>query len=191
MNSNKGQTLFLSMIGIATLLVAIVGATFAWFSATVTGNDTASSVIVNTATLGITYNNGTELRLDNAVPGDPSNPVTFTVAANEGTTVDQKYKIYFDVLTNDFVDKTDLEYSLTGSGNTNGGTLVSSTTINAQVPSTGNNNQVGTIATLKPNETHSYEMIVTFKSTADNQNDNQGKKFQGKIRVASENVNAA
>ena len=32
MGENKGQTIFLSVIGIATLLVAIIGATFAYFT---------------------------------------------------------------------------------------------------------------------------------------------------------------
>ena len=32
MTENKGQTIFLSVIGIATLLVAIIGATFAYFT---------------------------------------------------------------------------------------------------------------------------------------------------------------
>ena len=32
MDDTKGQTIFLTIVGIATLLVAVVGATFAWFS---------------------------------------------------------------------------------------------------------------------------------------------------------------
>ena len=38
MENNKGQTIFLSVIGIATLLVAIIGATFAYFTTTMSGD---------------------------------------------------------------------------------------------------------------------------------------------------------
>lgn len=37
MGENKGQTIFLSVIGIATLLVAIIGATFAYFTTSMGG----------------------------------------------------------------------------------------------------------------------------------------------------------
>ena len=60
MESNKGQTIFLSVIGIATLLVAIVGATFAWFSTGITGSQDAETATVTTATVGaITIVNAT------------------------------------------------------------------------------------------------------------------------------------
>ena len=60
MESNKGQTIFLSVIGIATLLVAIVGATFAWFSTGITGSQNAETSTVTTATVGaITIVNAT------------------------------------------------------------------------------------------------------------------------------------
>ena len=52
MENNRGQSIFLSVVGIATLLVAIVGATFAYFSLTVQGNNTASTISVTAATLG-------------------------------------------------------------------------------------------------------------------------------------------
>ena len=60
----KSNTVILTIILSATFLVVMIGATFAYFTAKVSGNDTASSVIVNTASLGtITYTNGTELKL--------------------------------------------------------------------------------------------------------------------------------
>ena len=47
----KSNTVILTIILSATFLVVMVGATFAYFTAKVSGNDTASSVIVNTASL--------------------------------------------------------------------------------------------------------------------------------------------
>ncbi len=67
MGDNRGQTIFLSVIGIATLLVAIIGATFAYFTTQVTKDSVAGgSVDGKTATVGgttFTFNeSGTEYK---------------------------------------------------------------------------------------------------------------------------------
>lgn len=51
-NENKRNTVLLTVIGIATLLVAIVGATFAYFTAKTTSSGEAASGKVTTASIG-------------------------------------------------------------------------------------------------------------------------------------------
>lgn len=186
-NNSKGQTIFLSVVGIATLLVAIIGATFAWFSATVTGNDTASSVVVETATIGITYTNGDEVKLANAVPGAAVENKKFTVAAATGATVDQNYTINWVVTKNDFNPKTDLVYNLSGVA-TGGGNIVSQVT-NDPLPAEGTT-EIGK-GKLTPGASHEYTLGVKFIDTSSDQNSNQGKKFQAKIQVVADNISAA
>lgn len=67
MNDNKGQTIFLSVIGIATLLVAIIGATFAYFTTTMEGN--AVNQNVTTATLGKTTFAAEAITANKVLPG--------------------------------------------------------------------------------------------------------------------------
>lgn len=107
MDNNKGQTIFLSVIGIATLLVAIIGATFAYFSITVTGNEQASSIFVTTATLGqINFVDGTQIKWDkvNLEKGgtDKTESKTFTVenTATTALTADVTYDVYMKVTAN-------------------------------------------------------------------------------------------
>ncbi len=55
MGDNRGQTIFLSVIGIATLLVAIIGATFAYFTTTINKDSVAGgNTSGTTATVGNT-----------------------------------------------------------------------------------------------------------------------------------------
>ncbi len=54
MGDNRGQTIFLSVIGIATLLVTIIGATFAYFTTQVTPSGTGGNVETSTAKVGNT-----------------------------------------------------------------------------------------------------------------------------------------
>ena len=66
MNENGGKGLFYGVIGVATLIVAIIGATFAWFTAT-DGQD-AAETIVTTGTLTIEYTDGSTLVAENLKP---------------------------------------------------------------------------------------------------------------------------
>ena len=51
-NGGKSSTILLTGIGIATLLVVVTGATFAFFAAQVKGADTATSVQIKAAADG-------------------------------------------------------------------------------------------------------------------------------------------
>lgn len=117
MDNNKGQTIFLSVIGIATLLVAIIGATFAWFSVNVTGNDQASSIIVTTATLGsIVFADGDTINLSNIRPQDnPMATKNFTITnSTSNLTASITYSIYMNVTANDLSATVNATQSASG-----------------------------------------------------------------------------
>lgn len=63
--NNKSNT-FNLIIGIATLLIAIFGATFAYFSATARSKE--NDVTVKSAYVSISYDGGTEIKADNLIP---------------------------------------------------------------------------------------------------------------------------
>lgn len=196
MKDNKGgSTVLLTVIAIATLVVALVGATFAYFTATVQGNNEASSIVIRTASIGnIVYENGTELTLENAYPGAYSNKITFTVSSVDNDAA-LPYELSWVEVSNDFVldseGNSDLVYSLEGTASGTG-TLVDlsldSTYDNgfAAVPTVGPV-KIGSGSLAAGGETHTYEMQVHFKETATDQNSNQGKTFAGKIKVTTNN----
>ena len=116
MKANKGTTVLLTVIGIATLLVAVVGATFAYFSATVkqtyTDNDN-QDVVVEAATVGtITFTHGYTIDLcdDKALaegqecliyPG-AQEAKTFKVTADPSSTIPVEYTVYLKISDNTF-----------------------------------------------------------------------------------------
>ncbi len=185
MDNNKGQTIFLSVIGIATLLVAIVGATFAWFSISVSGNDKASSVVVTTATLGsVAFTDGAAITMNNIRPEtSPQETKTFTVAnTDKNATEDVKYKIQLVVDANTLTPVAEGQFvnTLTGtSSKTEGaGTLVS--VAESAVPETTTDFGQGI---LKGYETHTYTYTIQFKESNKDQNAAQGKAFGAKLQV--------
>ena len=178
-NMEKPQKIqFIVAASIALLLlIAGIASAFAWFSATVTGNDTAKGDVVETGTLSIVYTNGQELRGEDILPGW-SLSKTFTVE-NTGT-VEATYNINWENLTNTFVNKGDLVYNLTSTNS--GGTLTET-----QIPSSGEHIGILNDIKIDPGVTQTYTLTITYKNRDADQSIDMGKSLIGKIEVRDAN----
>lgn len=110
MAENKGQTIFLSVIGIATLLVAIIGATFAFFSTTMingTNEITVGTALVSNVTLSNSMTG-----ISDILPGYESSAFTIEAVAdiNSGSTVTIPYTC---VIKQSNAALVDLQYYVT------------------------------------------------------------------------------
>lgn len=102
-NNRKGSGVFYAVVGVATLVVAIIGATFAYFSATATNNDTivGSTATGNNIALAVTpIAPVTSGRTENMIPmleNDLQTGLTGTGGKScidsNGNTVCQVYKV--------------------------------------------------------------------------------------------------
>lgn len=118
MNENGGRStnILLTVIGIATLLVVVTGATFAYFASVITGDDTATSVYIKAASDGLTVTQlgGEDLTLKGIYPRTEAwghQTFGFTVEADESTT-DQNVSFEMKVTKNDFIGAfaNDIQY---------------------------------------------------------------------------------
>ena len=161
-----------------------VRATFAYFTASVTGNQSASSVIVKAQELAtITYSNGNEIKLENALPGSTSGAKSFTVKADQKGTASIKYSLKWVNISNTFNtgNNKDLVYTLTSNSSDDSTGVVAQVT-EAPVPSS---EAIIGSGTIKPGSTHNYTLEVKFKETGSDQTSLQGKTFSGKIEVTT------
>ena len=165
------KIIILSIVGVLLLVSIAIASSYAYFTANVSGNKDTNNVVVTNGVMALEYTDGDEINLANAVPGN-SVSKTFTVK-NTGN-VSTNYTIYFSELSNKFVDKTDLVYTLTSS---DGGKNVAQT----QVPST-NEAMVSNYA-IDAGKTHTYTLTITFLNKDENQNDNQGVSFSTKVTI--------
>lgn len=123
----KKNVVFLTVLAVATLLTAVVGTTFAYFTATVTNTNTPTATQVTTASdLGITYSDGDEIGMTNIVPGQYTDQKTITVT-NNSTTTPMHYQITWENVVNGFTKGAtettdDLVYSLSSDGTNKIGT---------------------------------------------------------------------
>ena len=197
MENNRGQSIFLSVVGIATLLVAIVGATFAYFSISVSGNDTASSINVTTALLGgVTYDGtGAGISITDVYPGWTETK-QFTIALDDDAdaSASVQYQVILvtttDAVTRDATkdlaaaaaDKGDFTYSLSGSTSAGGGTVANSVT-NQNMPAADGETVLGSGTLTGASATHTYNFTVLLRESSTDQNELQGKSYHGVIQV--------
>ena len=197
MENNRGQSIFLSVVGIATLLVAIVGATFAYFSISVTGNETASSIIVTTAKLGgVTFNGtGAGVEVTDVYPGwTETKQFTISTAADADPSASIQYQIYLvtntDAKTGDTSKdlaaaastKGDFTYSISGSTSNGGGTVADSAS-NQNMPAADGNTLLGTGTLTGASAVHTYDFTILLKESSTDQNELQGKSYYGIIQI--------
>jgi hypothetical protein len=134
----KKNVVFLTVLAVATLLTAVVGTTFAYFTATVQGNGSATTTTITTANnLGINYSDGAQITGNVIVPGWMATK-TVTVTNNGDTPVN--YQISWTAVNNTFSkgasDSDDLVYSLTKKVGSGSATNVIGTTGYATAAST-------------------------------------------------------
>ena len=165
------KIIILSIVGFLLLVSIVIATSYAYFVANISGNKDTNNVVVTNGVMALEYKDGDAINLGNAIPGS-SVSKTFTVK-NTGN-VSTNYTIYFSELSNKFVDKTDLVYTLTSS---DGGKNVAQT----QVPST-NAAMVSNYA-IDAGKTHTYTLTITFLNKDENQNDNMNVSFSTKVSI--------
>ena len=170
---DKRQRLLLIIIAVLSLFFAVVGATFAYFTIVVRGNEEASSIFVKSIKLGqVVFEDGQGINLVDVYPGEFVSK-TFTIRT-EGTDSDIKirYSVYLVQTINEFAtyNISEFMHEITDSYKTNSsdeavlGTLSLST-----VPSPASTAPILT-GTLYGNDSHTYTYRIGLLEANSDQN---------------------
>ena len=177
--------MFVSMLVAVFLLT--VGLTYAYFNLTVSGNDVAETINVDTTKLELKYTDGKEVKATNIEPGWT---MTKTITVENKGSEEAYYTLGWQKLFNE-IQKEELviRSECTSSGVTGGSC---DNTDNVVVPQTAEvtaeTNKVlypyKEAALILPGETHTYTVTIEFINyTNKPQNYNQGKKFYGVLGI--------
>ena len=185
----KKNMVFLSVIAVATLLTAVVGTTFSFFTATATPEDQKDykDTTINTATLGVVYAQDSAINLANAVPGATAN-YTLSVHNNGNVAID--FNLVWKNVTNTIaaVDTAgDVTYKIESCG-TDASCASSPTVVQAEtkLPEAGSETITGASRlTISAGATNYYRVTVTIKETNAQQNNLQGKSFSGQVQIGA------
>ena len=202
MSEGKNNTVMLTIIGIATLLIAVVGATFAYFSATLTGTDNEQEYTVRSATVGTQFNGGVDITATGIYPKEEAwGSKTFSIKTTSTKGVSTKYRISLVIDDNDTTaDETisdgaghikrfqanALSYTLTAieANAATEGIMPTATETKIANPSKDIVFGEATIYGNAPQEvTQTYTLSMFFKDTGTDQNANQGAQFKGHIAI--------
>lgn len=206
--SNKNEILLIT-ISVAVLLFTIIGATYAYFSATITGNATTNNVSATTETCKMTVSykdNSNSISLTNiAAPkggGNITKDLYFGVTSTCNS--QRKININLDVTTNTFCQKVtaqndkacndtsgqtdvskELYYIINSCTDATYKTCTTSVKVATAVPKA-----TGSLITdqiIAANGSNYYKLTIGFENKNVPQDYNQGKSFSGKVVIA-ENI---
>ena len=215
-DNSKTNTLLLTVIGVATLLVAVIGATFAYFTAEVGGGESSTTVKMNAGVLKINFTNGNTFQTtegfeptkaavecekkEGAYYCDQAqySPVAtkkFTLTGTNSTLASDNMKMPYTiklVVTQNQFSTGAIKYTLTGTkegGNAAAGELV-------QIPdwvdvATGAADAavLGSGYFLPGTDTvHSYDLNIYFPDNHVNQDVNKNKVFGAKVEISTAQI---
>lgn len=191
-DKGNGSTVLLTVVGVAAMMVALVGATFAYFTTNIKNNATQSINLTTKAPVGLDYQATNSIALENIVPGK-SETSTFTITNPASSTIKQSYDLYLVVDENELENtEGDNQLLVTVSDGTGvapaaeGGPLM-----NQAIDLTNGAASLAQKKYLLANdvligigEAQTYTVNVEFKELGTTQDTNQGKTFKAHIELA-------
>ena len=173
----KDDKKYIYVVAVLLLMVVALGISYAWFSAIITGNDTAKNNKVVTGNLELTYTDTNEISLDNVIPGDS---FTKEVSVKNTGTLNAKYNLVWQSLTNT-ITNNELVIEATCKRLNSSGTVDGTCESISQTPVSSN--KIKSNISIEPGITHVYTIKVTFIDTGKPQNYNKNKSFNGKLGI--------
>ena len=173
----KDDKKYIYVVAVLLLVVVALGISYAWFSAIITGNDTAKNNRVVTGDLELTYTDTNEISLDNVIPGDS---FTKEISVKNTGTLDVKYNLVWQSLTN-AITNNELVIEATCKRLNSSGTVDG--TCESISRKAVSSNKIKLNIAIEPGITHVYTIKVTFIDTGEPQNYNKNKSFNGKLGI--------
>ena len=169
------MTLFVT--GMFLLLIMTTGLSYAYFSASVKGNENAKDMVVESGTLSLVYTDGPEIKAQNI---KPSWSTTKEVSVKNNGTLDAYYNVIWQSLTNT-ISNNELVLSATCQRLNASGTVegVCDSISQAAI----SDMTIAKRVSIESGITHKYTFTILFKETNADQNTNQGKKFNGVLGI--------
>lgn len=171
--------ILLLILGTLTILIALIGATFAYFTAVVKKTNGNQSVVLTTATIqGLSYESSNPIMLRQADPGAVGTSKITIHNPNASAAITYNMKIVTDINEFETTDGTN-QLLLTVSG----AKIPNSITIDLTNGNDKSDKKIVNDVKLKAGETDLYDVKAEFVDIGKNQNTNQGKTFVGHIVV--------
>ena len=155
-------------------LFLVIATSYAFFTASVSGNNNASTSVITTGIMEVNYVDGNLVgTTSKMMPGDY---VTKEFSVVNTGNMETSYSIYLNDVVNTFNTKSDLVYELISEEGRN--------VVQTTCPSL--NESIASDILIGAGETHNYTLKITFLNIDRNQDDNKGKGFNARVDLVEE-----
>lgn len=180
---SKSKKTLISTILVAILVVAILGISYAYFTAGISGGESASTIQTTAGKMEIAFAGGNRIEVNNIYPRSTEwITKTFTLTGTNTTDLQMKYKLSLVVESNTFSSNA-LKIILS-SNNTNSNGQVISNNITKFIPNGASTIELGNgYFELGEGKIHTYVLKLYFPDTGSNQNADQQKQFSSHIAI--------
>ena len=159
-------------IAILTVFVLMLNSlSYAYFTSNIEGE--GKEMVITTSDISIRFTDNEAIKKTGLTPGDTITK-TFSITNNSEGKVE--YKINWEYLINNFVNREYLVYEVSS---TNGGGSLSET----QLPDSEEHINILNNITINPGVTQEYTMIITYKNSGSNQDADKNKSLIGKLEI--------
>ena len=164
-----------------------IGITYAYFTADITGKETASTVVVTGGIMQIEYSeNSNVILMENIYPRtDAWVTKTITITGTNTTDLQMKYDLGLNVINNTFGHYLSYDLTLLEGDN---GTPIANVTNKALVGTGYKRFGIGVFNNAN-SEVHKYELKIYFKDNGKAQNDAQEATFNAKVIIDESGIN--
>ena len=181
MNNSKGNLIFLTVICVATLLVAVIGATFAYFNISMT-KDSDTTIEVTNGTIATEYQDNSKIRFETVEPGSLIMSKTFTINGLITGSSNLAYEIDLSINENTYLDN-EIVYSISSTNDSSNGSIIPTSEERVTLPTGSNIAIIGKglfAGPIQNGAIHTYTINIYAQDTIANAN---GKVFDANIRV--------
>ena len=170
----KDKKYYIIGFSLVALLIAItIGASYAYFTATVNNDGDVNPTVITTGHMELLFSDGQDVSALGLMPGDS---VTKTFKVKNIGDVDTVFDIYLSEIINNFAQKEELQYKITGK-------CASDNNYHQAPANVGNESKIVSSCPIQINEEQEYELEIKFIETNDVQDYNKGKTFSAKIGI--------
>ncbi len=184
---DKKYEIVLLLLTIGTVIATLIGVSFAYYAARINLIGEGGSVVGNTANVGeITFDGGTDFQNTTDIEPGWEQEKTVTVKSTSSN-LDRTILVKLDYENN----MPDLELSVTLEGTDSDGNVTMGGSTDLDTSGEAKSLVLATIHFPKSEKdvTYTFKVKMSFPLTDEDQNDNQGKTFDGTLYAEYESIN--
>lgn len=185
---NRKTSIIISITGITIIALLLISFTYGYYLTRINGNENSKSVSITIGEMSVNYTDLSRETLSAIIEPGYETVKLFTLE-NTGN-VKGIYSIYLTDVINEFIKTDDIQYTLYRKAGENSIEDLNDAEIIARGIFPKKNAYIKTNEVIeKPGDFYTYALKISYINSNENQNEDQGHTFSGKIEIHAQPIN--